>query len=90
MDSDTSSASKYLNNLLAARGLLKGGHKIAFDNPTEDDTTPTRIINLVHDLVRRRDRDGEQKETLAMGMKAMKESESKASTLAVCYAKKSN
>ncbi|EPS43178.1 hypothetical protein H072_2844 [Dactylellina haptotyla CBS 200.50] len=89
MDKDISSASKYLNNLLAARGLLKGGHKIAFDNPTEDEITPTRIINLVHDLVRRRDRDGEQKETLAMGMKALKESESKANALADRYKSRS-
>ncbi|KAK6522514.1 hypothetical protein TWF281_001959 [Arthrobotrys megalospora] len=85
MDKDIATASKYLNNLLAARGLLKGGHKIAFDNPAEDETTPTRIINLVHDLVRRRDRDGEQKETLAMGMKALKESESKANASAERY-----
>ncbi|KAF3924183.1 hypothetical protein ABW21_db0200611 [Orbilia brochopaga] len=85
MDTDTASASKYLNNLLAARGLLKGGHKIAFDNPAEDESTPTRIINLVHDLVRRRDKDAEQKETLAMGMKALKESESKANSQADRY-----
>ncbi|KAK6339009.1 hypothetical protein TWF696_009805 [Orbilia brochopaga] len=85
MDTDTASASKYLNNLLAARGLLKGGHKIAFDNPAEDESTPTRIINLVHDLVRRRDKDAEQKETLAMGMKALKESESKANAQADRY-----
>ncbi|EWC45796.1 hypothetical protein DRE_05133 [Drechslerella stenobrocha 248] len=85
MDADSSSASKYLNNLLAARGLLKGGHKIAFDSPAEDETTPSRIINLVHDLVRRRDKDADQKETLAMGIKALKESESKANTLADRY-----
>ncbi|KAF3907757.1 hypothetical protein AA313_de0209693 [Arthrobotrys entomopaga] len=85
MDKDIYTASQYLNNLLAARGLLKGGHKIAFDNPTADENTPTRIINLVHDLVRRRDRDGEQKETLAMGMKTLKESENKANASADRY-----
>ena len=55
MEKDIATASAYLNNLLAARGLLKGGHKIPFDNLAEDETTPTRVINLVHDLVRRRD-----------------------------------
>ncbi|KAF3160828.1 hypothetical protein TWF225_011558 [Orbilia oligospora] len=85
MEKDIASASAYLNNLLAARGLLKGGHKIPFDNLAEDETTPTRVINLVHDLVRRRDRDGEQKETLAIGMKALKESESKANSSAERY-----
>ncbi|KAF3201526.1 hypothetical protein TWF106_002809 [Orbilia oligospora] len=85
MEKDIATASAYLNNLLAARGLLKGGHKIPFDNLAEDETTPTRVINLVHDLVRRRDRDGEQKETLAIGMKALKESESKANSSAERY-----
>ncbi|KAK6340463.1 hypothetical protein TWF730_002215 [Orbilia blumenaviensis] len=85
MDKDIATASKYLNNLLAARGLLKGGHKIAFDNPVEDDTTPIRIINLVHDLVKRRDKDGEQRETLALGMKALKENENKTNASAERY-----
>ena len=46
-------ASKYLNNLLLSRGLLRDGHPIEFAKPKE--STMVTIINLVHDLVLRRD-----------------------------------
>lgn len=53
------SASEYLNNLLLARGLLRNGKRIDFANPGSApdgvDDTMTQIINLVHDLVTRRD-----------------------------------
>lgn len=56
-------ASDYINNLLLARGLLRNGKPIDFadsapdgDGDTDGDgATMGRIINLVHDLVTRRD-----------------------------------
>jgi len=52
-------ASTYINNLLLARGLLKNGKPIDFARPEEGpggtDGTMARIINLVNDLVVRRD-----------------------------------
>lgn len=52
-------ASTYINNVLLARGLLKGGKPIDFAQPENDEggtsTTMARIINLVNDLVLRRD-----------------------------------
>ncbi|EXJ76842.1 hypothetical protein A1O3_10487 [Capronia epimyces CBS 606.96] len=67
-------ASHYLNNLLLARGLLSTGKPIDFARPDSDgrttDTTMARIINLVHDLVLRRDEDAEQREILAMNIRA--------------------
>jgi hypothetical protein len=52
-------ASKYINNLLLARGLLRNGKQINFANPGDDgeesDGTMAQIINLVNDLVIRRD-----------------------------------
>lgn len=55
-------ASTYVNNILLARGLLKSGHPIDFAQPDNGDggseATMTRIINLVNDLVVRRDVSG--------------------------------
>lgn len=52
-------ASTYINNVLLARGLLKGGTPIDFAQPENDeggaDGTMARVINLVNDLVLRRD-----------------------------------
>jgi hypothetical protein len=52
-------ASTYVNNILLARGLLKSGHPIDFADPENEeggtDATMARIINLVNDLVLRRD-----------------------------------
>lgn len=74
------SASTYLNNLLLARGLLQNGKPIEFANPNNHDTsvdvTMSRIINLVHDLVLRRDRDADQRESLASNIRAMRSDES--------------
>ena len=67
------SASAYLNNLLLARGLLNDGKSINFAEPTDSagstDATMSRIINLVHDLVLRRDRDSDQREALANSLR---------------------
>lgn len=66
-------ASLYLNNLLLARGLLSNGKSIDFARPDRDgqstSATMSRIINVVHDLVLRRDQDAEQREFLASGIK---------------------
>ncbi|KAM5453084.1 hypothetical protein MaudCBS49596_002860 [Microsporum audouinii] len=75
------SASEYLNNLLLARGLLRNGKRIDFANPGSApdgvDDTMTQIINLVHDLVIRRDREAEQRENLATTVKNLRKTEAK-------------
>lgn len=51
-------ASTYINNLLLARGLLKNGKAIDFARPENGggiDATMAKIINLINDLVIRRD-----------------------------------
>jgi hypothetical protein len=52
-------ASTYINNLLLARGLLRDGEPISFARPAKveggADTTMARVINLVHDLILKRD-----------------------------------
>ena len=73
-------ASQYLNNLLLARGLLINGKPIDFARPdrhgSNTATTMSQVINLVHDLVLRRDQDTEQRETLAMHIRQARASES--------------
>ena len=56
-------ASAYVNNLLLARGLLRNGAPINFAKPEEAEggvtATMAQVMNLVHDLILRRDvRDG--------------------------------
>jgi hypothetical protein len=56
--SDLSAASHYVNNLLLSRGLLRDGEPIPFAKPSKGDgglEAMPRIINLVHDLILRRD-----------------------------------
>ncbi len=70
MDSGSlQNASTYLNNLLLARGLLRHGKSIDFacvkKGSGETEHTMAKVINLVHDLVLRRDRDADQRESLA-------------------------
>ena len=52
-------ASTYINNVLLARGLLKSGQPIDFANPEDEEggtaATMGMIINLINDLVLRRD-----------------------------------
>ena len=76
--SSLSSASKYLNNLLLARGLLQDGKSINFAKPVENgdsDATMSRIINLVHELVLRRDREAEQREHLVSSLRSVRAEE---------------
>lgn len=52
-------ASTYINNLLLARGLLRDGKSIEFAHPSRGaggkEVTMAQIINLVHDLILKRD-----------------------------------
>ncbi|KAL8873476.1 MAG: hypothetical protein Q9174_001068 [Haloplaca sp. 1 TL-2023] len=54
-------ASTYINNLLLSRGLLRNGKPIDFATPEKAtggvDATMTKVMNLVHDLILRRDRE---------------------------------
>lgn len=51
---DLKTSSIYLNNLLAARGIIRG-LPIDFAKPTKDSENPPRILNLVHSLITRQD-----------------------------------
>ena len=74
-------ASDYLNNLLLARGLLRNGKPINFARPTKSEGGPeatmAHVINLVHDLVLRRDRESEQRETLVANVRILRATESR-------------
>ncbi|KAF2868754.1 Afadin and alpha-actinin-binding-domain-containing protein [Massariosphaeria phaeospora] len=65
-------ASTYINNLLLARGLLRDGKPIEFAHPSRSEggkeVTMAQIINLVHDLILKRDRDQEHRESLAAAL----------------------
>lgn len=70
-------ASKYLNNLLLSRGFLQDGTPIDFATLADSDSTTTaRVINLIHDLVLRRDRDAEQRESLTVAIHALRSDDS--------------
>jgi predicted nuclease with TOPRIM domain len=81
MDSHSlESASAYLNNLLLARGLLRNGKAIDFARSDGasggSESTPAKIINLVHDMVLRRDREADQRENLATNFRILRAEES--------------
>ncbi|KAJ5929765.1 hypothetical protein N7454_006715 [Penicillium verhagenii] len=73
-------ASTYVNNILLARGLLNDGASIDFAHPDNEEggteATMARIINLVNDLVLRRDRESEHRENLATTIRTLRGSES--------------
>ncbi|KAI9759479.1 MAG: hypothetical protein M4579_002319 [Chaenotheca gracillima] len=77
-------ASIYINNLLLARGLLRNGKSIEFAKPSQDeggtDATMAKIINLVHDLILRRDRDADQRENLAFTIRDFRSTETRTTT----------
>ncbi|KAL3465160.1 Afadin and alpha-actinin-binding-domain-containing protein [Aspergillus heterothallicus] len=77
---DLQAASTYINNVLLARGLVKSGRPIDFANPEDEDgsvaTTMARIINLVNDLVLRRDREAEHRENLATTIRTLRTEDS--------------
>src|SRR2546421_3085060 len=77
MDSDSlESASTYLNNLLLARGLLRNGKAIDFAHPDRasegSESSTARIINLVHDMLIRHDREAEHRENLATNIRILR------------------
>jgi hypothetical protein len=79
-------ASAYINNLLLARGLLRDGKAIEFVHPSRGEggkeQTMARIINLVHDLILKRDRDQEYRESVADTLRTLR-SEATRQTLAL-------
>ncbi|KAI9887349.1 MAG: hypothetical protein M1823_000865 [Watsoniomyces obsoletus] len=97
-------ASKYINNLLLSRGLLRDGQPINFflstspSTPNNDSTkskstetqdhekqkqngnetaSAARIINLIHDLILRRDREAESREELGTTIRKLQSSSTK-------------
>jgi hypothetical protein len=74
---DLKQAAKLINNQLASRGLLRGGKSIPFHKPSEDDTTPAKIINIIHELIARRDVEEEERESLAMTLRSLRAQETK-------------
>lgn len=95
-------ASAYINNLLLARGLLRDGKGIEFAHPSRGEggkeQTMAHIINLVHDLILKRDvstrkykkqafaktsqRDQEYRESIAETLRSLR-SESTRQTVAL-------
>ncbi|KAF7197712.1 hypothetical protein HII31_00801 [Pseudocercospora fuligena] len=63
-------ASTYLNNLLLARGLLRNGEPVDFVKPSKE--SRAQIINLVHDLILREDRDKEKQEHVATTIRQLR------------------
>ncbi|GAB7366103.1 hypothetical protein MBLNU230_g7665t1 [Neophaeotheca triangularis] len=77
MDSESMrTASSYVNNLLLARGLLPTTSQIDFAKPSRE--SRAQIINLVHDLILRNDRDAEQREKTATTLRTLRSEHSRA------------
>ncbi|EMC98686.1 hypothetical protein BAUCODRAFT_64383, partial [Baudoinia panamericana UAMH 10762] len=71
-------ASTYLNNLLLARGLLRNSETIDFVKPSKE--SRAQIINLVHDLILREDRNKEQREHVANTVRALRTEDARKTT----------
>ncbi|KAL5606131.1 hypothetical protein BROUX41_006101 [Berkeleyomyces rouxiae] len=69
-------ASLYLNNQLLSRGLLRDGQSICFDDPGDDDETlaetMSRVMAVLNDLILRRDRDAEHRESLTETLRTLR------------------
>ncbi|KHN94302.1 Afadin/alpha-actinin-binding protein [Metarhizium album ARSEF 1941] len=69
-------ASLYINNQLLSRGLLRDGDTIDFASAgkcSEDSAAlSARIISILNDLIIRRDRDAEHRESLSTAMRALR------------------
>ncbi|KAI9735416.1 MAG: hypothetical protein M1818_006422 [Claussenomyces sp. TS43310] len=69
-------ASSYINNLLLSRGLLRNGQPLEFAQPQKGEGgtegTMAKVMSLVNDLVLRRDRDCEQRESLSQAIRAVR------------------
>ncbi|KAB5554769.1 Afadin and alpha-actinin-binding-domain-containing protein [Coniochaeta sp. 2T2.1] len=69
-------ASLYINNQLLSRGLLRDGEKINFAHPGDSDSqladTMGKIMGVVNDLILRRDRDADHRESLSTTLRALR------------------
>ncbi|KAF5975563.1 hypothetical protein FCOIX_7603 [Fusarium coicis] len=69
-------ASLYINNQLLSRGLLRDGQSIDFAgaafNGDESGATMGRIVSVLNDLILRRDRDAEHRESLSTTMRTLR------------------
>ena len=68
-------ASTYLNNLLLSRGLLRNSTAIDFVKPSKE--SRAQIINLVHDLILREDRDATSREQTAITVRNLRADEAR-------------
>ncbi|KAL8816722.1 MAG: hypothetical protein Q9223_004314 [Gallowayella weberi] len=71
-------ASTYINNLLLSRGLLRNGTPIDFATPDKTagggEATMVKIMNLVHDLILRRDREVDTLANLSQTLQTLRTS----------------
>ncbi|KAI5462620.1 Afadin and alpha-actinin-binding-domain-containing protein [Mariannaea sp. PMI_226] len=69
-------ASLYINNQLLSRGLLRDGQNIDFASLALDDSSNSevtvRIVSVLNDLILRRDRDAEHRESLSATMRNLR------------------
>lgn len=76
--SNRRTASAYINNLLLSRGLLRNGAPIEFATPGNADggldATMGQVMNLVHDLVLRRDRECDTLTSLSQNLQSLRTS----------------
>ncbi|EFW99078.1 f-box domain containing protein [Grosmannia clavigera kw1407] len=73
--SNLRTASAYINNQLLSRGLLRDGSTIDFADPSGNGdvaVTMGRIISVVNDLILRRDRDAEHRESLSAALRTVR------------------
>ena len=87
MDSfNLKTASTYVNNLLLARGLLRNGVHIEFARPSRGEggaeATMAHIINLVHDMILRRDVSSYEHGRLILGLNFVQREQEQQETLA--------
>ncbi|KAI2779630.1 Afadin and alpha-actinin-binding-domain-containing protein [Daldinia loculata] len=69
-------ASLYINNQLLSRGLLRDGHNINFADPEFGDGgvqgTMSKVMSVINDLILRRDRDAESRESLSTTLRTLR------------------
>ncbi|KAH6899705.1 Afadin and alpha-actinin-binding-domain-containing protein [Thelonectria olida] len=69
-------ASLYINNQLLSRGLLRDGQSIDFAQPAiqdgENAELMVRIVSVLNDLILRRDRDAEHRESLSATLRSLR------------------
>ncbi|RYP46650.1 hypothetical protein DL768_007163 [Monosporascus sp. mg162] len=69
-------ASLYINNQLLSRGLLRDGQNIDFADPGRCDggvqATMGKVMSVVNDLILRRDRDAEHRESLSSTLRTLR------------------